>query len=148
MQFGDPRQRRVLPDLNRWREFGALRNAAQSDAEDAGVLGLACIEWSRAFGAEDLGARVPTLRDLDVALGRAAEFELVDEGRHDRAKRCAAKDLAVRAMAHHHPRRIDLRREGDQAAVASAVNLHGTFAAKAIRVAAAVELRIDFSLPC
>lgn len=114
----------MLPDLNCRLEHGALRYAAKANRDRGGIVRCGAIEWRAAFGTKHLGASIAALRDLDVRLRLPSDHECCERGLYDGTERRAGKDLAIRAMAHHHPRRIDFGGKGNRSAVARAVDVH------------------------
>ena len=103
----------MLPDLEGGLQLCALLDAAQANDDRRSVLGRSAVQGCSALRAERLYSAIAALRDLDVTPGLAAEHEAFDGRRDHSAERRAGQDLAVRAMAERHPRRVNLRGEGD-----------------------------------
>lgn len=123
-EIGKPRHGGMLPDLNDGLQLGTLLDAAQANNDGRGVLGLSGEKGRSALGTENLRTRIAALCHLDVAFGLTVEHEAFDGRRGHCSKRRARQDLAVRAMADRHPRRVDLCRERDGTAMTGAVDVH------------------------
>ena len=124
LQPVEPGERRVLPDLNGGPELSALIHATEANDDGRWVVGRCSVQRRTAFGAEHLCSAIAALSDLDVTLRLTVDDEASYGRCDDCTERRTRKDLAVRAVAHHCARGVDLGCEGDQAAVTSAVDMH------------------------
>ena len=89
-----------------------------------GIVHRAGIDGRAAITAEGVAAFVAALGRLHITLRRAAqEHEMLGRSRDIYAERRAGERLAVRAVADGECRGIDLRFEGDLAAMAVSVDL-------------------------
>ncbi len=117
----------AAPDLARRRERAALVDRAVAETIDRRLLLLrrGGVEMRAAVRAEHLRPPGAVLRRLDVGLGLAREqLEILRRRGHADAEGRAGKGLAIGAMTDVDLLRIDLRLEGDLAALAAAVDLH------------------------
>ena len=120
----EPRDGRMLPNLNRWLELRPLPDAPETNDNRGGVLWLRCKERRPAFRAKDLCASIAARSNFDVGFRLTTERESLYGCRDDYSERRTREHLAVRAVAHHYASGIDFSSEGNKTAVTSAVDLH------------------------
>jgi hypothetical protein len=125
---GDPGPRRAKPDLLLRHKPSAL--AQNSDTQRVGGPRMFArrgrIDRRGARRAEGLNSRIAAVRrGLQIACRLPCHREGIAGGTDRDAKRRTGAGLTVGAMADRNRLRIDLRRNGNCAAMAGAVHLYG-----------------------
>ena len=123
-QLSQPGQCRVLPDLAGRLEQRPLVHTAEPDDDGAGVFGGTGVQRRATARTKNLRPPVAAGGGLEVTPGRAAQHKTCHRRADDGAKGSARQHLAIGAMAQQHLRGIDLGREGDGPAMATAGDLH------------------------
>src|SRR5580704_14890791 len=126
-------QCRPPPALSLRSEGGALCNCPDTQAIALRIVHRTGIDRRAATAAEGVKAFVAAFGRLDIGLGCAAQqHEMLGRCRNIDAKRGSGERLTIGAVADVERVGVDLRFEGDLAAMAVSVDLH---ASGSVRVA-------------
>src|SRR5580700_6176157 len=119
-----PRQCRPPPDLPLRGEGGALNDRTDAQAVDPRIVHCAGIDRGAASAAEGVEAFVAAFGSLDISLRCAPKHQMLGGCRDVHAKSRPRERLAIGAVANVERIGIDLRLEGDLAAMTTSVDLH------------------------
>src|SRR5271170_5368095 len=121
-------QRRTPPALSPWRKGCALRDRTDPQAIALRVFDRAGIDRRAAIAAKGVTALVAAFSRLHISLrGAAEEHEMLGRRRDVYTKGRAGERLTISAVADVDRIGIDLRFEGNLAAMTMTVDLHASY---------------------